>query len=160
MTVLQNESDILDYFRDPKLTNPKKIRRLAQRLYFKCKTDLQRKVCTDILEARDPLFMIRDYLSKIDDFVILSKDFIDQGYHGMIFTGDNGDVVYPVTLDTLPHWLDDPNNPWNEDDEKEIIYNVAKSYADTVTNPRVLVKVVLFPDFGFSGIPRIHEIRK
>lgn len=159
-STLEQESGILDYFRNLNTTNPKKIKRLAQRLYFAAQHDLQRKVCKDILDTKDPYGMITDYLNRIDDFIILSKQFVEDGHHGILFTGDNGDIVYPITLDTLPHWLDDPNDKWNEDDEKEIMLNLAKEYLRTTTLKRTLVKVVLFQDFGFSGAPRIFEVRR
>ncbi len=156
--VLNQESMILEYFEG--ISNPKKARKLAQRLYFECKHDIQRKLCTDILESDDPIGTITLYISRIKDFIILHEQYIEEGHHGILFTGETGDIVYPVSLDVNPNWIKDATDFWNEDDEKEIMLELAKEYLRTTNLKRTFVKIALFQEFGFSGIPRVFEVSR
>ena len=139
-------------------SNPKKVKQLAKRIYSTSKSEETKKLCRDICSASNPLTYIKDAIAKVRDFATLVEQFIEDGCHGAIITGNNGLDVYPVKLDAPEKWLT-PEDKWNPEDEQEIMCNAAHNWMKEYDKGYFYGKVILFPFFGFSGVPRIYELR-
>lgn len=154
---LEQESAILDLFEQIKNPNPKKIKKLATRLYGECTLEVQKRLCRDIYRADDPVKYMRSCIAKIRDCAVLIEQFIEDGCHGMIFTGRDGTEVWPVKLNTQQTWLNE-GKAWDPEQEMLIQHEAVDAYMRENNKGYFLGKVVLFPKFGFSGEPRIIEV--
>lgn len=154
---LEQESAILKFFEDMKNPNDKKIKKLAAKLYGEVKNDIQKRLCRDVYRADQPLKYVRSCIAKIRDCAILIEQFIEDGCHGMIFTGKDGCEVYPVKLDTRENWLTEGTR-WDPEQEMIIQHDCVNNWMKEHNKGYFFGKVVLFPMFGFSGEPRIVEM--
>jgi hypothetical protein len=154
---LKEESAILDIFEGIKNPNPKKVKKLASRLYGEVTSDIQKRLCRDIFRADDPVKYMWSCINKIRDCAILVEQFIEDGNHGMLFTGKDGLEVYPVKLDTRDNWLTE-GTKWDPEQEMIIQHDACNNWMQEHDKGSFYGKVVLFPQFGFSGEPRIIEM--
>lgn len=155
---LEEESAILDLFEQIKNPKHKKVRAFAIRMYAECTSEVQKRLCRDIYQAPEPVKYMYECIDKIRQCAVIIKQFVADGCHGMIFTGKNGDEVYPVKLDTRENWLTE-GKEWDPEQEMIIQHDCANNWMKEHDAGHFLGKVVLFPEFGFSGIPRIIEMR-
>ena len=148
---LSQESAILDIFEKEGLKNPKKVKKLALRLLKEATNRIQIKLLTDIAAAKNSAAQAEYYIKVIRDCAVLIQQFIEDGCHGMIMMRHQ---VYPVVLDTREKWLTE-KKIWHPDDEQEIQRNAVKNWMKEHGRNYFIGKVTLFPNFGFSGVPRI-----
>jgi hypothetical protein len=155
---LGQEADILTHFVDVDKMNPKKVGKLALRLLRELPdlTNIQKKMLNDVWMAKNPKETILRFTTVIHDCAIVMQDLVESGHHGMIMLPD--DVIYPIKLDTRPNWLR-PEDPWDEQDEINIQHEIAREYMVENQIKSFYSKIVLFPHFGFSGVPRIINIK-
>lgn len=154
---LEQESAVLAMFQEIKKPNAKKVKKLAARLHNELPLEIQRRLCRDIYRADDPVKYMNSCIDKIHDCAILVKQFIEEGKHGMLFTGKNGTDIYPIQLDTRSNWLEEGKR-WDPEQEMIIQHEAAQDWMQTHDKGYFFGKVVLFPTFGFSGEPRIIEM--
>lgn len=154
---LEQESAVLAMFQAIKNPNAKKVKKLASRLSLELPLDIQKRLCRDIYRAYDPVKYMNSCIDKIHDCAILVKQFIEEGNHGMIFTGKNGTDIFPVKLDTRANWLEEGKR-WDPEQEMIIAHETASNWMRDHDKGYFFGKVVLFPTFGFSGEPRIIEM--
>lgn len=152
------ESAILKVFKDANLKNPKKVRSMATRLLKETTLPIQRQLLMDLIVAGNPLKYLHYCIDHVEQCAVIIKQFIDDGCHGMIMTGHKCRTIYPVKLDTRENWLK-ADDLWNEEDELLIQHNAAEMWMKEYDKGYFLGKVVLFPHFGFSGIPRVIEMQ-
>lgn len=138
------------------ISNPKKLVREAFRISNSDKyTPIQKLLASKLVEHSKPKLLLKSYENRIRDFAILMENFIEDGAHGLIMTGEEGNSVYPLKLDVRENWISDPDDRWNLEDETEIIEKALDAYLlEHPENSRFSIKAVLFPQFGFSGVPR------
>lgn len=148
---LSQESAILDIFEKAGTKNPKKVKKLALRLLKETTSRIQIKLLTDIASAKNSATQAEYYIKVIRDCAILIQQFIEDGCHGMIMMRHQ---VYPVVLDTRENWLSE-KKIWHPDDEEEIQRQAVKNWMVEHKQNYFIGKVTLFPNFGFSGVPRI-----
>lgn len=152
---LTQEASILKHFEDlGDKKNPKKVKKLATRLYGQSPHTVQKKLCRDILMAADPVGYVERCIAMINDCSTIVQQFVEDGCHGMIMMGND---VYPVKLKTLAKWLEE-NKRWDPEEEAKIQKDAAQEWLNAYEKDWFFGKVVLFPNFGFSGVPRIIEI--
>lgn len=149
---LNIESELLKKFEG--LTNAKKIKKLATRLLSEADNEIAKMVCMDIIKAKDPCEKLKRSISLINDASVLVEEFIEQGAHGMIIIGSD---TYTVEVKTMSKWLDQKDK-WTEEDEVDIQYKAAEDWLRAYNQKKFLGKVVLFSQFGFSGVPRLIEV--
>lgn len=159
MNALEQESDILRVLDESGITNPKKLVKLATQLHNQSPHELQRKLCLEIIRSPRPVEYIQHCIQKIKDFAEMVQFEVKQGNHGMLIVGPKMDIIIPIKLDLPASWVND-GTPWIEDDERDIMRQAAENYLRNSTRKYLLAKVVLFPEFGFSGIPRVFEFTK
>lgn len=155
---LNEESAILDIFASMKNPNPKKVKKLATRLFNESTLEIHKRLCRDIYRADDPVKYMHSCINKIRDCALLVEQFIEDGNHGMLFTGKDGLDVYPVKLDTRENWLGE-DKKWDPEQEMLIQHDAARNWMREYDKGHFYGKVVLFPKFGFSGEPRIIEMQ-
>ena len=154
---LEEEAAILKVFEEMKNPNPKKVKKLAARLHDEVNSDVQKRLCRDIYRADEPVKYMHSCIVKIRECAILIEQFIEEGHHGMIFTGTNGCDIYPVTLNTRQNWLN-KEDKWDPEQEMLIQHDAVNAWMKEYDKGHFRGKVVLFPAFGFSGEPRIIEM--
>lgn len=159
MSILEQESDILRVLEESGITNPKKLVKLAKRLHNESPHELQRKLCVEIIKSPRPVEYVKHCIQKIKDFAEMVQFEVKRGNHGMLIVGSKMDIIIPIKLKLPENWIKD-GIPWVEDDERDIMRQAAENYLRTSTRKYLLAKVVLFPEFGFSGIPRVFEFTK
>lgn len=150
------ENEVLTYFQDNFTTNRKKLIKMATALHPKVSPFIRRGLIFSILNAPDPVKYLLSAFADMDQYNIVIKDLIEAGNHGMIITKAN--VIYPVNIKAWPHWLVE-DKKWNLDEEIEIQHQLIKNFIVEQQVPYFHGKIVLFPKFGFSGMPREIEAR-
>ncbi len=156
---LSEESIILREFQEFKFPkHPMKVKKLALRMLRERTnlTDLQIQMITDIAVAKNSAKKAQEFIDRIQDCAIVIKDLIEDGCHGMIML--TGDRIYPIKLDTRENWLD-PEKPWDIEDEKLIGIDAVDGLMKELDVGYLYAKVILFPQFGFSGYPRMVELK-
>lgn len=146
------ETTILQHFKG--LTNPKKIVKLATKLALQTQNKLQKKLCLDIAYAADPVKYLNKCFAMLEDCSTIIAQFIADGCHGMLI---DGKTTYPVRVEALSSWLR-KEDKWTEADEIDIQYQAAENWLIEYEKSYFLGKVVLFSEFGFSGVPRLIEV--
>ena len=154
---LGGESHVLQEIEREKITNPKKMIKLCKRMLLEKRPEVQVRLLRDILAAADPIKYAKECITKIRDCAIVVENFIADGHHGMIMIKDD---VYPVTLSTKikTQWLTD-GKPWDPTDEMELQHHAAQDWMRIHDKGYFHGKVILFPQFGFSGVPRVVEMQ-
>lgn len=152
------ESTILKVFKDANLKNPKKVRAMATRLLKETTLPIQRQLLMDLIAAGNPLKYLHYCIDHVEQCAVIIQQFIDDGCHGMIMTGHKCRTIYPVKLDTRENWLK-ADDRWNEEDEQLIRIKSAEEWMKEYDKGYFLGKVVLFPQFGFSGVPGVIEMQ-
>ena len=151
---LDQEFQLVEELR--KISNPKKLVKEALRISLSDRyTPIQRLLAKHLTEHAKPKLLLTAYERRVRDFAILMEQFIEDGAHGLVMTGKEGNSVYPLKLEVRENWISDPNDRWSIEDETEILEKLLDAYLlEYPDNARFSVKAVLFPQFGFSGVPR------
>lgn len=152
-SALEQESGILKAIKAANLKNPKKLVKFVTKLYSECEWDIQKMFCLQIIEAKDPVGYVDLCIRRIEDCAVIMENMVEESNHGMMFVGANGDTVLPIRLNTMEKWLTEMGK-WHPDDEFEIGRDAADAYYEQHPNVPGPIKLVLFPQFGFTGIPR------
>lgn len=155
---LEQESSILKLFEEIKNPNDKKVKKLAIKLYSEVTSEVQKILCSNIYSANKPLEYATTCIAKIRDCALLVEQFIEDGCNGMIMTGKDLCTVYPVKLKTVESWLSE-GKQWDPEQEDIIAHDAASAWMKEHNKGYFLGKVVLFPEFGFSGEPKIIEMK-
>lgn len=151
LTPLEQENLALDFFELKFSLNPKKLVQLAKRMYPTQPDFVQRGLLMDVMNVKDPVNYLRRCFALREQFVKAIDDFSSKGHHGMMVVGDN---IYPLTIATSKNWLR-PKDRWNYDEELDIQDKLINEWMDSYGVKIVKdAKIVLFTNFGFSGIPR------
>ena len=152
---LEQEFQLVEELR--KFSNPKKLIKEALRISLSDSyTPIQRFLAKQLTEHSKPKLLLSSYEKRVRDFAILMERFIEEGAHGLVMTGKEGNSVYPLKLEVRENWISDPNDRWSIEDETEILEKLLDAYLlEYPDNARFSVKAMLFPQFGFSGVPRL-----
>lgn len=153
---LQMENEILNLFVGMVNPKPKKIVNLAKKLMFERTHSIEQRLLKDIIYHTDPLGFVQRCLALLDDLTNMIPGMVADGYHGVIIIKDE---VFPTKVNAPQSWLV-RGQYWDPEQEYEIQKQVVGEYLETYDKNYALCKVVLFSDFGFSGIPRIIEGRR
>lgn len=147
---LDQENQVLRYFKDNWTTNPKKLVKMAKRIEPAIPDFIRRSIIHNICVARNPAKWLEEAFREMNDLPILMQELMDDGNHGMIMDDSK---IYGIEIKANPKWLRE-NDKWNPDDEDEIINSVVEGWMEDRKIKAFIGKVLLFREFGFSGIPR------
>lgn len=144
------------------LSNPKKLIKAVHRLIPSAPQYIQDGMLAQLLVAKDPIKFLKESIQKLEDFKWIIKDLIESGNHGMIIvkesTNSDKETIYPIKLDTRENWLKE-NQFWDCEQEMLIQHELAEGWMREHDRPYFFGKVVLFKEFGFTGIPRVIEMK-
>lgn len=145
-----DELELIKQFDDIDVTNHKKVVKRARLLRNTMPMSVIRvSLINNILNSAKPGDYLQHCRDRLSDVIEIMDQFIADGKHGMIIFKKE---VFPVQLKVLPNWLE---KPWHPDDELEIMRNAARGWMKDNGKTTFRGKVVLFSDFGFSGVPRL-----
>lgn len=153
---IQLESDILVLFANMKNPKVKKVVKLAQTLMLEKTHRVEQRLLKDIAFHADPVGFVKRSWAVVNDFGILTEQFIEDGYHAMIIEGHD---IYPVHVKAPAHWLV-REWKWSPDQEADIEKEVVDAFLEAYDRDYFYGKVMLFSHCGFSGIPRVRERRR
>lgn len=170
------EVAVLMWFKDNFVRNPKKLKALARRLEPFVPDYIATSLCREIQKFPEPdeikhiakmnkarnrpapalncvEWMERNF-REIEEFAEIIENFVEQGFHGMIYDHDK---LFPIKLKALPKWLTEADGRWTEEDESDILRRSLKEWM--IENQRYHHKdrVLLFERFGFSGMSSLLE---
>lgn len=150
LPALEQENQVLRYFQDNWTTNPKKLVKMAKRIAPGIPDFIQRSIIYNVCTAKFPVKFLEEAFREMHDLPIIMKQLMDDGNHGMIMDGSK---LYGIEIKANPKWLRE-NDKWNPDDEDEIMNTVIENWMEEQKIKAFIGKILLFRDFGFSGIPR------
>lgn len=158
---LMTESEIFEQLK-ASAKNPKKLIQAVKRMFNQAPAYVQDGMLSHLLVTNDPCGYLNKSIQKLADYKIIVKDLIEAGNHGMIIHKDNPkseqETIYPAHLNTRANWLKE-NQVWDNEQEMLIQHELAEGWMSEHNKGYFFGKVVLFKEFGFSGIPRIIEMK-
>lgn len=149
-TPLDQENQVLRYFKDNWTTNPKKLVKMAKRIAPGIPDFIQRSIIHNVCVARYPAKWLEEAFREMHDLPIIFGQLMDDGNHGVIMDGSK---LYGIEIKANPKWLRE-NDKWSADDEDEIMNTVVENWMEEQKIKAFIGKILLFREFGFSGIPR------
>jgi len=152
-TPMEQENAVIAYFYDNWAAKKKNLYNLAKRIYPQVPKFIQRSLLNPVLRYEvDPVdFWVSCFDEKAIWLEIIER-MLKEGNHGVIWSKDGS--VHGINLNTQPRWLNDKQQKrWHPDDEWAIMKDVVDRWEEehgTLDGG----KVMLFPEFGFSGMPK------
>lgn len=139
----------LQYLKDHFTRNPKKMKKMCLRMLPELPGFIRDAFINNIILGKDPIHWLEHAFAEMDQYPVLMKQFIEEGNHGMIF--DKG-TLYGFSLKTNPKWLSNQDGEWDPEEEQAIIDQALNAWMVKERRRSFRGRIVLFQDFGFSGI--------
>ena len=157
LTPMEQENQVLNYFFDNWVPKPKNIYKMAKRIYPQVPKFIQRSILDYIVKFQvDPVDYLRRCFDEKAEWAVVMERVLAEGNHGIIFTDHE---VFGFSLKTNPRWLQDKEQKhWHPDDEYDIMQRSIEIWMEERNLTTFLGKIMLFPEYGFSGMPRkVHK---
>lgn len=148
----EQEIHILTYLQTNYVPNAKKMLKLAAKLKPMHPRFIQISLFETFAVTRDPLKWLQRCFKEMVHYAEIMKDLMENGYHGMIMEGP---TVFPVRLDVNKNWIRNKDELWEPEQEQRIIDEALGLWLCENRRFEFIGRIVLFRDFGFSGMP-IH----
>lgn len=142
------EIHLLEYFEQNFSTNPKKMLKLARKLRDQHPPFIQRSFFDTLEQTRDPIKWLRRCFVEMRHYPVIMEQLMNEGNHGMIMERDK---IYGFALDTNKNWTR-KSDRWSEEQERQIIDEALLLWMCVERRRAFIGRIVLFRDFGFSGI--------
>ena len=148
---LDQEIHILTFFKDNMpILNAKKIKKLALKLNPQLPFFIQKSLIENLLFSANPVRFLERCFAEMFDYPKIIANFIAEGNHGMIMYKNE---LHGFDLKTNPKWLTPKDGPWTKENEVEIMEEAIDAWMEKMRLRRFVGRVLLFRDFGFTGIP-------
>lgn len=148
-TPMEQENQILDYFHENWVDNPKKLIKMVRRIYDQVPRFIQKSLLDTVLHGHvNPVVHFIACFREKTNWVLIIKQMLDEGNHGILFFDDQ---VYGINLKTNKNWLR-AKDRWTMEDEMDIMEEAFETWAEENGVTHFLGKVMLFPECGFSGM--------
>jgi hypothetical protein len=147
----QQEDAVLQYFADNWTTNPKKLKKMALKIWADQPDWIQRGLLQNIIEDDKPAQLLEMFFTIMAEWKDVVPKLIADGNHGMIIKGSN--EIHGFDLKANPKWLTE-DDLWNHEQEIEIQDTVIRQWMAQEGLTKFHGKIVLFDEFGFSGMLR------
>jgi hypothetical protein len=151
LSPIEQENQVLEYFKNNFTTNPKKLCKMARRIWNDQPEFIQRGLLQNILDDVNPAKMLKMFFKMMAEWKQIVPDLIADGAHGMIV--DNKNVIYGIEVKANPKWLRE-NDRWDLGQEADIQDEVIKQWMADQGLKHFHGKIALFDEFGFSGMAR------
>lgn len=151
------EYKLLNFFRENWNPNPKKTVQLMARYLRENPNQPDHVVnglITPILTVRDPVQYLRECFDYQLEYHRIVIEMHENGFHGFITTGL---LCYGVRVESDEELT--PDNTWEEDEERAIQRELIYEWGKTHQMVGGMAKILLFREYGFSGITRAFEKR-
>lgn len=145
---IEQENQVIDYFRDNWVDNDKKIIKMVKHVYNSVPRFIQKSFLDVILKVADPKKMLVFYFTEKERWTEIINQMVAEGNHGVIYDDHN---VYGFVVETRENWLKE-GDKWHKDDEREIIKRSYYKWAREKGLTHFKGKVMMFHHFGFSGM--------
>jgi len=161
-SLIEQEAAVIKLFTEAKITNPKKLKQMARRLYMSYPKQIQEGLLDRLINAGNPVGMLKHIADTLNGWYEIVPGFIASGYHGIIIRemsdGEkdpdgrfSGKEVHGFHIRTFNEkWLTE-NKKWDKEQELEIQRDVLKTWMESVGIVSFTGKVVCFDRYGFSG---------
>lgn len=151
LPALEQEGQVLNWFRDSGVTNPKKLVKMAQKIHDTIPEFISRSITHNVLNARYPAKFLAEAYREMDDYPIIISGLIADGNHGMLMCDDN---IYGLVVNTRwASWME-AKHRWDMDQEAEIQDEMVNEWMESNLIRSFTGRIVLFREFGFSGMAR------
>ena len=148
---LAQEGQVLNWFRDSGVTNPKKLVKMAKKIHGIIPEFISRSITHNVLIARYPAKFLAEAYREMDDYPVIIAGLIADGNHGMLLHNDN---IYGLVVNTKwSSWMEGSQR-WNSDQEAEIQDELLDSWMEENIIRHFDGRMVLFREFGFTGMAR------
>lgn len=145
---IEQENQLIDYFRKHYTDNPKRMRKLVADCYHRVPSFIQKSFMNQLLEAKDICKGLCMYFAEKERWTEIINQMIAEGNHGVIY---NDKEVFGFSIEANAKWLRE-NDKWCMDDEKEIIKKSYYKHCRERGLKHFEGKVMMFHHFGFSGM--------
>ena len=136
------------------LNRHKDIIKLNAKIFSQAKDESTKMFCKSVAASKKPLEYLDFCRRRIADSRLIKNDLIAAGNHGMLVYNR---VVYGVKVDTRENWLHE-DKEWTQEDEDEILERLVRAWMKENGFNKFKGKIVLFPEFGFSGLMIYYDL--
>lgn len=151
LSPFEQERRALLFFKENFSTNPKKLKKLARSVLDDYPPFIQNGLLFNILVSKKPAAYLLTCFDHLDQFPDIIKGLIAEGNHGMVIYKRQ---IYGLEIKTIKNWLRE-GDKWDYNQELDIQDSLINAWMDAHGFVNVTdAKIVLFDDFGFSGMPR------
>lgn len=145
---IEQEAQLIDYFYRYYTDNPKKILAWVRRIYHTVPRFMQKSFLDNVMADKNPAnYLLKMFAEKVR-WGEINERMIAEGNHGVIY---NEKEVWGFRVETRPNWLTE-RDKWNKDEEIEIIKRSYYKWARERGLTHFDGKVMLYHQFGFSGM--------
>lgn len=131
--------------------NKRRMKNVVRRMMPDHPEFIQEGLLRNVLITTDPIGYVRTAINQSYEFEAILKNQIENGNHGFIVYKRE---IFPVCLNTQPHWLKSTAR-WVVEQEMELHKELIDAWMkDQELDYAPDIKIVLFQEFGFSGFPR------
>lgn len=151
LSPFEQERQVLLFFKATFPTKAKKLVRLAQKVYDEYPSFIQNGLLQNIMVAKDPIAYLETCFDHLEEFPEIIDRLIAEGNHGMVIYKRQ---IYGLEIKTVKNWLRQ-GDKWDYEQELDIQDSLINAWMDAHEFVNVKdAKIVLFDEFGFSGMPR------
>ncbi len=156
---VEQERQVIGWFRDYPPKNAKKLLERVQRIYHQVPPFIQNSFCKTILSpnVKDKMGTLAQFIYETDSVPQLIEQLKREGNHGMVIYKQK---FYGISLIANPRWLSKKDiHEWTEEQEDEICNDAIDAWMIENRVRHFTEKVVLFSQYGFSGVSRLMDVR-
>lgn len=155
---LDQERQVIRWFKDNPPKNPKKLIKMLLSIYSQVPDFIQKSFCNVLLSDNTPnkLKALDQYIYEMDSVPKLIEQLKREGNHGMVIYKT---AFYGISLKASANWLRKNDlTEWTTEQEDEIVSEALDAWMIENCVRHFKDKVVLFSQFGFSGVSRYLDV--
>lgn len=150
-TPMEQENHVLNWFRDSGVTKPKRLVAMANSIAHMTPDFIKRSLIRNVLVARHPAKYLAEAYKEMDDYPIIIQGLIADGNHGMLM---HEAKIYGMVVNARwASWMK-TNDRWSPEQEAELQNELVDDWMEKNIVRHFEGRIVLFKDFGFSGMAR------
>lgn len=151
----QFESENLLFDELLKIDNRKKLLAAVRNAMKTASREAREGFLNRVATSPNPEQTLREIDAIRQDVVMITGSFIEAGRHGFICVNR---TFYPVQIKCPANWLK-ADSRWDPEDEALIGADLANEWMRQNDVAHFKGEVLLFKEFGFSGVNRVYELK-
>ncbi len=155
---VEQEIQVISWFRNNPPKNPKKLLKMVQFIYNQVPEFIQKSFCNVLLSphTKDKMKTLQQYFHEMDNVPQVIAEIKRAGNHGMVI---HKGKTYGISLKAQKNWLrKDDIQAWTPEQEEEIATEALDAWMIEHCVKHFNEKVVLFSQFGFSGVSHLFDV--